>query len=173
VSFASPTDVAALASGDHQAALDVVTALMRSYCRQTLTAVADDAVILAGTQSRRLFLGERPVTAVDSPITLDGVALADIEWRWNRRGVLWRQEGWGDDVTPVQVTYDHGFATVPADLAAVCRTASVRLGDNPAAMQAFTIVGDFSKTFGASSEFFGFTVAEQTVLDRYRRRVWP
>jgi hypothetical protein len=171
VSFASPADVAALASGDAQAALDVVTALMRAYTRQTLTLVADDAVILAGTSSRRLFLGERPVTAVDSPILVAGVALADTEWKWNRRGVLWRQDGWGDDVTPVQLTYDHGFATLPADLAAVCRTASLRLGSNPAGRAHYTVVGDFQVGWGQPE--LAFTLAELAVLDRYRRRIWP
>lgn len=171
MSFASPADVIALASGDEQAALDVVTALMRAYTRQTLTAVADDTVILAGTPARRLLLGERPVTAIDSPILVDSVALADTEWRWNRRGVLWRQEGWGDDVTPVEVTYDHGFATLPADLAAVCRTTALRLSSNPAGRAHYTIVGDFQVGFGQPE--LAFTIAELAVLDRYRRRVWP
>jgi hypothetical protein len=170
VSFATPADVAALASGDAQAALDVVTALMRAYTRQTLTAVADDAVILAGTQSRRLLLGERPVTAIDSLILVDGVALADIEWRWNRRGVLWRQEGWGDDVTAVQLTYDHGFATVPADLAAVSRTAAVRLSSNPGGRAHYTVVGDFQVGFGQPE--LAFTLAELAVLNKYRRSAW-
>jgi hypothetical protein len=168
--FTTPTDVASLASGNAQAAIDVVTELMRAYTRQTLTAVADDAVILAGTQSRRLFLGERPVTAVDSPILVDGVALADTEWRWNRRGVLWRQDGWGDELTEVQLTFDHGFATLPADLAAVCRTASLRLSSNPAGRAHYTIVGDFQVGFGQPE--LAFTLAELAVLNKYRRSAW-
>jgi hypothetical protein len=168
--FTTPTDVASLASGDAQAAIDVVTELMRAYCRQTLTAVADDTVILAGTPARRLLLGERPVTAVDSPILVDGVALSDTEWKWTRRGVLWRLAGWGDDVTPVEVTYDHGFAVLPADLAAVCRTAALRLSSNPAGRAHYTIVGDYQVGFGSPE--LAFTLAELTVLDRYRRHVW-
>jgi hypothetical protein len=173
--FTTPTDVAALRSGDgrDQAAIDVVTALMRGHCRQTLTRVADDTVTIPGTQGRRLLLGERPVVSITSPIIVDGVALADSEWRWNRRGSLYRFGGWGDEWTDVEVTYTHGFATLPDDLAAVCRTASIRLATNTTGIVRFEIMGDFSKEFGPGTTVFGFLLAELAVLDRYRRRTLP
>jgi hypothetical protein len=173
--FTTAVDVAALRSGDGRtdAAIQAVTAMMRAHCRQTLTRVTNDNVVIPGTQGRRLLLGERPVVSITPPIILDGVTLDDSEWRWNRRGVLYREAGWGDDTTDVDIEYTHGYDPLPDDLAAVCRTASIRLATNTTGILRFEIMGDFSKEFGPGTTVFGFLLAELAVLDRYRRRVFP
>lgn len=55
-----------------------------------------------------------------------------------------------------------------ADLAAVVKTASVRLLSNPTALAAESM-GPFAATYGQRGEF-GWTTAELSVLNRYRKR---
>lgn len=149
---------------------ELVTALMRSYTRQTITAVADDTAVVEGSALRRLVLGERPVTAVTS-VSLDGEVVTDH--RWTRSGALWREGGWGGPDREVEVTYSHGYSELPADLAGACLTASARMVSNPEQLsrEEINIEGAFShSTLNAPA---GFTIAELLVLDRYRRRCYP
>ncbi len=126
-----------------------------------------DTDLLAGTPARRLLVGERPVTAVTS-VTLDGVAITDHRWR--RSGALCRDTGWGGTDSEVIVAYSHGYATVPDDLWAVCRSAAARLRTNPDGKVRFDAAGEYSETLVG---LFGFTLVEQQVLNRYRRRLLP
>jgi hypothetical protein len=54
--FADASSIAALAAGDAGEAAAVVTAMMRAYCRQTISLVDDDDAFLIGTRSHRLLL---------------------------------------------------------------------------------------------------------------------
>lgn len=149
-------------------AVEVVSALVRSYCRSTITHVSNDVAVLQGTCGRRLLLGERPVTAVAS-VRLDATLLDPNGYRWQRSGALWRRAGWGGPECDVEVTYSHGYATVPADLVAVTRLAAIRLASNPEQLSREEVEGYSA----LASTPVGFTVGELLVLDRYRRRTWP
>lgn len=149
-------------------AVDVASALIRSYTRSTITHVADDVAYVQGTHARRLVLGERPVTAV-AAVRLDGTLLDAADYRVHRSGSLWRRGGWGGPECEVEVTYSHGYTTVPADLAAVCRLAAARLASNPEQLTREEVEGYSA----VASTPVGFTVGELLVLDRYRRRTWP
>lgn len=160
-------------------AVDVASAMARSYCRQSITLVEGDVAVLAGTRERRLVLGERPVRAV-SAVEVDGRPLSAAEYRWRRSGTLWREVGWGGPEAEVVVTYDHGFAVVPDDLRSVVHTAATRLYLNPAQWQSRSSSeagggegGSTQSSMVVSAAASGFTLAERMVLDRYRRRTWP
>jgi hypothetical protein len=149
-------------------AVEVASAMVRSYCRSSITYVIGDVAVIPGTAARRLLLGERPVTAVAS-VRLDGTLLDPSAYRWQRSGALWRTGGWGGPDHDVEVTYSHGFTTVPADLAAVTRLAAARLATNPEQLSRQEMEG-YSVLAAAP---VGFTVGELLVLDRYRRKTWP
>jgi hypothetical protein len=148
-------------------AVAVVSAFVRSYTRLTITPVSDATAVLQGGPSRRLLLGERPVTAVAS-VTLDGALLPATDYRWTRAGALYRDAGWLDASREVVVVFSYGFAVVPADLEAVVETAATRLIANPAQWRS-----EGAEDGGAVrvAEAAGrFTLAELAVLNRYRRR---
>ncbi len=160
-------------------ALDVASAMARSYCRQTITLVEGDVAVLAGTRERRLVVGERPVRAV-LDVEVEGRPVPTSEYRWRRSGALWRDVGWGGPEAEITVTYDHGFAIVPDDLRAVIHTAATRLYLNPGQWQSRSRSETAGGEGGASESSMvvsaaasGFTLAERMVLDRYRRRTWP
>lgn len=150
--------------------------MVRSYTRLSVTAVADAELVLTDTVSRRLVVGERPLTAVSS-VSLDGTLLPEADYRWTRGGALYRPSGWGGEDRQVVVVCSYGFATVPADLRAVAETAATRLIANPAQWRTSTTAegGEHGGTRSeASVAPMAFTVGELAgelaVLNRYRRR---
>lgn len=146
-------------------AVGIVSALVRSYTRLSVTPVVGATLTLTGTRGRRLVVGERPLTAVTS-VTLDGTLLSSSDYRWTRSGALYRLAGWGDEDREVVVVCSFGFAVVPADLGAVVQTASARLVANPAQWKRQEEDGAALLAEAPS----GFTVGELAVLNRYRRR---
>jgi len=151
-------------------AVGLVSAMVRSYTRLSITPVIDAALTLGGTRSRKLVVGERPLTDVTS-VTLDGTPLPTTDYRWTRAGVLYRAAGWAGEDIEVVVVCSYGFTVVPADLRAVVQTAATRMIANPAQwkQQRDERPGG-SSTLRVSDAPTGFTVGELAVLNRYRRR---
>ena len=142
----------------------LVSDLIRGHVRQAITAGTSTAH-LAGTHGRRLWLPERPVTAV-SLLTLDGAPLGPTDYSWRRSGALWRASGgWGSTESEVVVTYSHGWAEVPGDLRAVALAAAARLLPNLAQVEYESTDG-----YAVRGGFAGWTLSERLVLDRYRRK---
>ena len=149
--------------------LESASAIIRNHCRQTFDLVEDDEVELRGTARSRLLLPERPVVSVAS-VTLDGDTLGADSYSRVRDG-LWRQNGWGDESTLVQVTYTHGFAEgTPAmeTLKAVCLQVAARAAANPQSFGGFDIDGLSASGLSAP---IALTAAEQTILNRYRHKL--
>lgn len=74
-------------------------------------------VVLDGVQGFRLALPSSPVTSVTA-VSVDGEAVTDYTVHG---GILRRSAGWGPGCygtapDPVEVTYTHGYAEVPADI---------------------------------------------------------
>jgi len=119
-----------------QAAIDAASAAIRGYCGQVLTLVAADRVLVSPCWGR-VFLPELPVLAV-SAVSLAGTALDAGAWSFDgRTGELVRFDpnavpppwpsAWDAGYRNVDVTYDHGWAVLPADLVDVAaRVASRR-----------------------------------------------
>lgn len=150
----------------------IVANRIQSYTRLRFYAVADGTVTLSGTTSRRLILGERPLTAVTS-VSLDGAALAVGDYRWTRAGSLWRDTGWGDESRQVVVTGSWGFGRPPPDIMSVLQTASARLVANPGQWKSVQVTepgehGGSHQEIAAVAD--GFSLSELAVLNRYRRR---
>lgn len=156
--------------------LSMSVALVRGYTGQTLSLVTDDTVTLPGPASRTLFLPEIPVIGVTS-VTYAGVELvAEIDYQvWTTAGLLTRDYhyGYGYGWSPgyVEVTYTHGYATIPDDLRAVVLTSAARGWENPTMMPRES-VGTYSPSYAQSGFNLGagvyLTDSERAVLDRYR-----
>ncbi len=107
-------------------ALEDASAFIRTYTYQLFDAVTDDEITRDGTDRYGVLLPQLPVTAVSEVATIDeegtATVLDAITYRADNYGMLWRLDGWVWDFghANIAVTYDHGYATVPADIAAVC-----------------------------------------------------
>lgn len=94
------------------AMLEAATDAIRDAAGSAISRVIS-TVTLEGDQGKRLHLPAGPVHAV-SAVSIDGVAVTD--WRLVS-GSLWRSHGWaGCEPSLVEVTYDHGYDPVPADI---------------------------------------------------------
>jgi hypothetical protein len=92
---------------------------VRRYLHQTVTAVDGDVVTIDAPYR----LPQRPVRAVTTVLDVDGAAVT-----YTRRGAQLYIDA---SVGPVTVTYDHGFATLPAGLVEVVCGIAYRLEKQP------------------------------------------
>jgi hypothetical protein len=151
-------------------ALEDSSALFRALARQTISEVEADEVELEGNWTRRLWLPERPVTAVSalSIVTDDAVeALATTSYHVSRRGLVKLSWGsyWGGDDATIHVTYSHGYAEVPEDVQAVVLAIAARQVTNPegAASEGVSLAGA-STTYRPP----GLSMQEERVISRYK-----
>lgn len=141
-----------------QVMLDGATAAIRAEAFQTISLVENDTVRLAGSWEPDFELPEWPVLSV-SAVALNGVPLVMHDgYEWNTRQLLRRSQllaeltgysafqhapgallgfagNWGGPGSTVEVTYSHGYTTIPADLVLVCLQAASRPILNPGGVQ--------------------------------------
>lgn len=132
--------------------LDLATGLIIDAANgQQIALVEDDVLTMPGTTDERILLPQRPVVSIAS-ITLDGAALVEgTDWWLDRNTIvripattivaltgihnemltypLWSGFGW--PAQTLEVTYTHGYATVPLSVKAICMEACVRVWVNP------------------------------------------
>lgn len=145
-------------SAQADALLQGATTAIRSEAAQHISLVDDDTVLLAGTWDWDLELPERPVISVDT-VAINGVAITPPgSFEWNNRQLLrrslalseltgagmWNQAPgarfntaghWGGPGSTVEVTYTHGYATIPDDLMLICKQIAARVVLNPEGIQ--------------------------------------
>lgn len=147
---------------------------------QTISAVAGDVITLAGTYESEMWLPQRPVTALTS-IVVDGITVISSTYKWTRQGRLyrtsydreipdWRSWGpWGTPDSEVVVTYDHGYADVPEDIALVVAEMVSNRISNPDSLRNIA-VEDFSQGFVqpiGEPLSFGMTDKHRETLARF------
>lgn len=95
-----------------QAALQDVSNLIRSYTGQSLSVVTGESVAMQKTNDHRLFLPEKPITAITS-VTVSGVLQAASTYDFTS-WALFHVDGsnWPNGAT---VVYSHGFAETTAE----------------------------------------------------------
>lgn len=133
-----------------QAALSSAKAAVQAEARQDIELVQDDAVVLAGNWTNKLWLPQSPVTAV-GPVTIEHGSVfvqdvnlqPDTDYLWDRRGLLTRVSYvtgrllapaagyWGGDQATVKVTYSHGYADIPEWVRQIVLAAASRAYSNP------------------------------------------
>lgn len=154
-----------------------VSASIRSYCGQLF----DEAESTQRLRVRRgrVRLPQRPVTEVESVVDKAAVA---VPFTWDGLDVVligamvadtWAVEPWRTGLSVVDVTYTHGYATIPADLVGVaCSVALRALGQSPT-MGGITTesIEGYSYSLGpaGAAGSFGLLNDERAALDRYKR----
>lgn len=122
-----------------QLSADVASAAVRGWCRQTFTS-ATSVVRLRRPDDGWLHLPERPVVSVES-VTVNGSAItADVVVEsggriWIGSHFQWSDVGFDTNRDTVEVAYTHGYATVPADVAAVTLMVAARHFSNPTSVR--------------------------------------
>lgn len=159
-----------------EALLADASAKVRNYTRQTITRVLDDTVYLEATDDQWLYFPERPVVSVSS-IVVGGAPLSP-ELYYFQSDALYRYDGWSgrfygstgvwNQPDTIQVTYTHGWDSVPDDIVmVVCKLAQASW-TNPQGFRSFT-QGDMAATLDASTVGAGHLDADdKRVLDFYR-----
>jgi hypothetical protein len=165
-------------------AVDAACELVRTMTGQTFNA-GTSTIHLDGTGTDALPLPEFPVNtvgtvAVGGTITSGSIAGGSAVTNWALRGdgVLLRTAGaavadYTEDVLPlrwpkgrqnIQVTYTHGYSTVPADIRMVALHIASRLIVQGVAQ--YETVGDVSMRYGTNAT--DFTAGERIIFSKYR-----
>jgi hypothetical protein len=196
-SFATPADLAVYLGRDEfceaaeflqaQMLLDLASDTIRRWARQTISLVANDTVVLAGSWAPELELPERPVVSV-SAISVGGTALtADVGYSLSPAGLIYagafvtdfayypqgaagRSTGsWGGPDARITVTYTHGFAVIPPSVKAVALGMAARTIASPGGERQESIAG-YSATYLNTGGATVLTDAEMAALSWLRRR---
>jgi hypothetical protein len=105
--------------------LDQAEALVRGFCGWHIAPSRTETVTLRGRGRSTLFLPSLHVTAV-SAITDDGVTVLASDYEVSESGVLTHLTGrWGYN-TDVVVTFTHGYADAPLEVAGIVQALAVR-----------------------------------------------
>lgn len=155
------------------------SAAVRSYTGQQFT--EDETTDRIRVRRSMARLPQRPVTEVD---TVKDVDSNDVTFTWDGQETLYLDPYWGVafeftfvprrvPLQLVDVTYTHGYASVPDDIiAVVCSMVGRAFGVSPemAGTTALSL-GDASISYGAAGAAggIGMLMDERAVLDRYRR----
>lgn len=179
LSFATPTDLnnflgATLDTDRAQQVLNQATALIQGWCRQNLFAVSNDVVTVDPYDTGQCFLPELPVTAVTQVQYLDcrtntWTTLDPSFYRWNSRGKVYLTQTpdfWPWQYDTIQVTYSHGYSTIPADLQGVCLQIAARLFSNPYDAQGL-VTGGVQMRFSGTKGTDGLKDTETAILAKY------
>lgn len=119
-----------------QMAIDIASDTIRAG-RRYFTPVTNDVVTIDAYGGDVLLLPKDrlPVTTVTLVEQLSGadyVTVDATEYAWSANGYVTRcWSCWSSAPRGVRVTYSHGYAQMPRDVAGVCLTAAKRLIDSP------------------------------------------
>jgi len=146
------------------AALRAASARFRGAVRHPVTLVTGDVEQADGEGTGALYLRAAPIVAVHK-VTVDGQEVTDYRVL-RRAGVLKRTSGcWPADAA-IDVTYDHGLAVVPAEIAEVVVDQARALYRLDPAIQQVTTGAD-SVSF-APTAAVGVTAQWSAVVAAYR-----
>jgi hypothetical protein len=144
---------------------DLVTDALRSATGQTFDLVSS-TVSLTPPEGQELVLPQLPATAPTN-VKVGGVTVTDWFFQTDR---LYRLGGWlAYDTTTgtplnVEVSYSHGYSTVPGDLKRIALQAAARAYLNPTGLQQHSeTIGSetYSDTYAAGTRTLGVTLTAQ------------
>jgi hypothetical protein len=151
-------------------AIEDATARIKSATRQKLLAVANETVALPYRGGSKLWLPERPVTAVGTITTTDQYGVVTprvLNTDYYVIGAEIRWYSWLTTAVIATVTYSHGYASnaVPEDLRDECLRLAALLYENPKGLRSGTeTVGSVSAAWmAAGDDMAQFEVSEHIV----------
>lgn len=170
--LAAPTDLntylgQAVPTAQATMAVDLASAVVRSYAGWRIDQAAE-TLRAGGTTGQELLLPTLRLLSVTS-VTVDGVAVAAMEYGFTEAGVLIRRAGWS--ASRIEVACTHGYSPVPDDVRAVVLSAAARAVTNPEGLRSVTMGTGYSETYAASAgEPAGVNLlgAERRIIDRHR-----
>lgn len=165
-------------------AIDDAEALVRTFCRQTLSqASSTDALLAVSVADGAAFidLPECPVSAVSS-VQVNGTAYtADVDYQWPGGQRIYLSHVASPAASfavmdTATVSYAHGFASGTSafeSVAAVVRSVAGRIYDNPRGMRQESVEGYTYIRGGGGDDILGgaLSQAERASLQRFRRQV--
>ncbi|MDX2694954.1 mobile element protein [Streptomyces ipomoeae] len=146
------------------------SARFRGQVGHSVYPVTTETVTLNGNGRESLLLPVWPTVAV-ATVVLEGVTLVEgTDYQWSEEGILRRLgcKVWPAKLRCLQVTYSHGWATRPADVAEVVGERTEAAFTIPVGVQS-QAVGGQSVTFGAQAAS-GSTEAWVKTVDRHKVR---
>lgn len=179
--FVDSARLATVTAGDATEAISAALSVARGYTGQTLTAVSGDVAECDPHDDGSVYLRELPVTAVSAVSVWAQAPDGSLGWTdvgpTNYRVIQSRGEvrvystptvpvRWSREPGSVRVTYDHGFATAPDDLADIVLQIAAMLQSNPRGL-AMRRVGEKVNTFAPVTNGVTLRDSWKAVLDRY------
>lgn len=177
-----------------QRAINAATAAIQNYCHQVIEWVEDESITLDSNGAKKIFLPELPVASVAEVIEDGETLTVDDDYKLGQHGVLHRLNNdvaipWAAGVQILEITYTHGYETIPGDVVDICTRAASRAyqaglkaedSDGVPGIVSKSL-GDFAVSFGSeqSGGAGGESVlgasaspvllrSEKEILDRYR-----
>lgn len=144
---------------------DVLIATMIESASSAITDAAGcpilkrtSTIVVLGVNERILDLPGLPIREVHN-VTCDGVPVTDFKIATSG---LYRARGWATsrDLPEVEITYTHGYDTVPADIKSLCAAMTIA-GINAVSDQAFELlngarssiaIDDYRESFATTGE---------------------
>lgn len=155
---------------------DLASGIIRDDLRQLIDAVTDEEITIYGDGGELIMLPERPVTAVTSVI-LAGQPITAFDWRPTGalRRVIYPGSQFAGEQTmcwpfgvPVQITYSHGYDTVPNTLKSVALQLAVRAYTNPEGLELKTVADVTYRYAQTAVSTMTLSSEQRSALDRYR-----
>ena len=149
----------------------LATGLIQAHTAQTLfKAETTDRLERDPFDAARLLLPQLPVDGAEDITTVGVDNGATTDWTRFGQSLVMDSGAWDEQV---DVTYTHGFATIPATIQAVALACASRIMVNPGGIRS-SAVGDVSTTFaGADDDLVSgafLTPREQDLLNVFRLR---
>lgn len=138
----------------------------RAAVRRPITAVDDDRIVLDGGGRTSILLPSAPVRAV-SEVLVDGTP-AEVEWSTDGMMRLKSGAAFPDRLGNVEITYSHGFETIPEDIIAVITDVAVGRASTVRGLTSQQ-VGGISLSYGRDEQQ-GVTQAWVDAVERWRIR---
>lgn len=146
-----------------QALIDVVEAAIESETGVSFTPVNDETIRIQADGHGIIELKSKPVTSITSVKDMDGIEVDYVEFD----GLATLYNLYPNQV--VDVTYSHGFGSVPKEIRGVALGAASRVMYNPAGLRQET-VGAISVTYpgiGGEAGTINFSALERKILGKY------
>ena len=168
-------------------AIAEASAAIRNYCHQEIELVTNETITLDSAGGTKVFLPQLPVLSVAEVVEDDETLVEDDDYKLGQWGIFHRVDAkWTSGIQILEITYTHGYETIPDDVVAVCARAAARAyqaGLKAASTEgvpgiAATSLGDYSVSYaGEASAAEGqlgvsgsrmLLMSEKDMLNKYR-----